>query len=255
MSSEQLTSVLPGQLVVAETSFDSQMWLNYFQENKRLRADIRIPVEISIEESKRAPLMRSLQRFQIGETGDGRHLRKYASRLVKDPIYSQCVDLFIKEEQRHATMLAQVIIAMNGTLLSWHWSDVVFILLRRVLGLKTELLILLIAEVVGKCFYKCVADEIEDPAVKDLFALIVLDEIAHLDFHATFLCDQLANYHWLLKCTVYYFWCIIFYTACFVFVIDHRTALAALNVPAVDFINKCSTVFHRASAQALKISL
>ncbi len=252
MSSEQLTTALPAITQISDTTFDSQQWLNYFQENKRLRADIRIPVELKIVESKRAPLMRSLQRFQIGETGDGRHLRKYADRR-NDPIYSECVDLFIKEEQRHATMLAQVILAMNGTLLSWHWSDVVFILLRRVLGLKTELLILLIAEVVGKCFYKCVADDIEDPDVKDLFSLIVLDEIAHLDFHATFLSEQLANYHWLLKCTVYYSWCVIFYTACFVFVIDHRAALNALNVPTVEFINKCSMVFHRAAAQALKI--
>jgi len=58
-------------------------WLDYFERNAVNRREIpwddgvRVPVEM------RADLGRSLQRFQLGESGDGCHLRRNA---VGEPI-------------------------------------------------------------------------------------------------------------------------------------------------------------------------
>ncbi|HEY9784135.1 MAG TPA: ferritin-like domain-containing protein [Candidatus Obscuribacterales bacterium] len=226
--------------------FDSKEWLNYFEENRKARPEIKISCEISLQEPLQKNLVKSLQRFQIGETGDGRHLRKYASRLG-DAAYIKCVDLFVKEEQNHAQILGEVILAMNGLLLSWHWSDLAFIALRRLLGLKTELFILLIAEIIGKCFYKSVADKVDEPLLKDIFSLIVLDEIAHIQFHTDFLANQLKNHPPNLKRIVHYGWCIIFFAACFVFVADHRASLRSLGIGSSEFISKCAAIFRRSA--------
>ena len=227
--------------------FDSKAWLCYFLSNKSVRPLVRLPQEIKMEDALREPLIASLQRFQIGETGEGKHIKKFAKQLG-DEAYSDCVDLFIKEEQGHGQILAEVIRALDGTLLTWHWSDLVFIFLRRILGLKTEIFILLIAEVVGKCFYKCIADKIEDDQLNEVFSLIVLDEIAHLQFHSHFLATQMRGISWSLQAIVHYVWSIIFYTACFAFVVDHRKALCALGVPAAEFIERCSREFQRSAS-------
>ncbi|OEV25973.1 hypothetical protein AN219_25485, partial [Streptomyces nanshensis] len=61
-----------------------------------------------------------------------------------DPDYGQAVRLFIAEEQNHARLLARLLTAGGVATLPGHWSDVVFVRLRRLLGLRTELLMLMI---------------------------------------------------------------------------------------------------------------
>lgn len=232
------------------TGFDSSQWRRYFEENRKLRPATRLPNEIVLDESLQASLIVSFQKFQIGETGEGHHLRKYAKRYG-DPEYVRCVEMFIKEEQSHAQVLSQIILAMNGNLLRWHWTDVAFTVMRRMLHLKTELLILLVAEVIGKCFYKYVADKVDYKPLEEILSLIVLDEIMHLKFHTEFLAEQLRSYPWLVKHFVHYVWCVIFYTACFAFVLDHKKALKALNITSGDFIATCSKTFHVKATRAL----
>ncbi len=244
ISKERLSR--PGLELPGAGPFESEKWLKYFEENKKLRSSIRLPAKIDLSEEIKAPLLRSLQRFQIGETGDGRHLRRYAEK-TKDLSYMRCVDLFVKEEQSHGQILAEIISAIEGTLLSWHWSDLAFIALRRLLGLKTEIFIILIAEIIGKCFYRSIADKIENQSICNAFAFIVCDEIAHLRFHSEFLNRKLATYPALLKLAIRYAWTLIFLSACFVFVIDHKAALKALGTNPGEFIDKCTIEFQRSA--------
>lgn len=232
---------LPGQ-----APFNSEIWLKYFEENKKLRSAVRLPEHVQISEQLRAPLLKSLQKFQIGETGEGRHLRHFAKK-TRDASYIQCIDLFVKEEQSHGQMLAEVIASVDGRVLSWHWTDLVFICLRRMFGLKTEIFILLIAEVIGKCFYRVLADSIGNQQLSNVFAFIVCDEIAHLRFHSEFLNQQMQNYSWPLKCFIHYAWSLIFYTACFVFILDHKNTLTELKIPTADFMASCSKEFQRSA--------
>jgi hypothetical protein len=256
MTSQPLIADAPLDLTprsAPTTTFDSSQWRRYFEENRKLRPATRLPNDIVLDDVLQASLIPSLQKFQIGETGEGRHLRKYAKKYG-DPDYVQCVDMFIKEEQSHAQILSQVILAMNGNLLSWHWTDVAFTCMRRLLHLKTELLILLVAEVIGKCFYKYVADKVDYKPLEEVFSLIVLDEIMHLKFHTEFLSEQLRSYPWLVKHFVHYMWCMIFYTACFAFVLDHKKALRALNISSGEFIGTCSKTFHVKATRALGLA-
>src|SRR5213075_377485 len=104
-------------------------WLNYFEHNRVHRRDVpwEQPLEIAAP-SLRDALIRSLQKFQIGESGEGRHLRKKAANSG-DPAYHAAIDLFIKEEQEHARLMAGILRKLNARLLHAHWSDGCFILL------------------------------------------------------------------------------------------------------------------------------
>jgi len=238
------------ELLQLPSSFSSVHWRAYFQDNKQARVEISFPTQIDMPVALSVPLLRSLQRFQIGETGEGKHLRKYARR-VGDPVYEQCIDLFLKEEQFHASVLSQMIQSLDGNLLYWHWTDLAFIGLRRMLGLKTEVFILLIAEIIGKCFYKVCAQNLDNRLLSDAFSLIVLDEIGHLEFHRSFLQDQMKSHSMGLRKAVHYAWCVLFVTACLVFIADHRRALVALNVPPREFMRDCMNTFHRLATMAL----
>src|SRR5256885_7451132 len=114
-------------------------WLNYFEHNRSHRHSIPWEREIHIEPHLRGPLIRSLQKFQVGESGDGNHLRKQAA-TTRDSTYESAIDLFIKEEQEHARLMAVVLGKLNGPLLRRHWSNGCFVLLRRVFWFTYELL-------------------------------------------------------------------------------------------------------------------
>ena len=232
-----------------QTEFESSKWLAYFLENKNSQVVPRLKDDFDLGQELKKPLIHSLKRFQIGETGDGLHLKRYA-KTVADKDYIECVDLFVKEEQGHAQNLASVILALDGTLLTWHWSDLAFIGLRRILGLKTELLILLIAEVIGKCFYKLVAANSNSEELEEVFSLIVLDELMHLEFHTEFLVSRLGNYPSLVRSAIYHIWCGLFVLACFAFVADHRQGLRALDSSMKKFFAESRSQFAKYAKRA-----
>jgi len=253
MTAEATVAALGLKENFLSSEFSSSSWLEYFQQNRANKSAIDFPENIVVPAEMRMPLLHSLQRFQIGETGEGKHLRSYA-RSLKDEAYEQCIDLFIKEEQSHARILAEMIGAMDGTLLTSHWTDLAFITLRRMMGLKTELFILLIAEVIGKCFYLLCARQIPHERMSDAFSLIVLDEIAHLRFHAQALNVQLKGEPRWFRLIILKLWTLLFVAACAVFVWDHAKTLAALNSTKDEFIQACTKEFNRAAAVALALS-
>jgi hypothetical protein len=214
---------------------------------RRINKPFVWPQYLDIPYSLRVPVIKSLQRFQIGETGDGNHLRKYAKTL-NDPLYEQCIDLFVKEENGHALVLARIIELMDGYLITWHWSDYAFVNLRHLLGLKTEVFIILTAEIVGKCFYKACADRLPEPILRDIFSSIVLDELAHLKFHWSFMRREMLPISKLTRRAIYYFWSAVFLAICCVFVIDHGETLRALGKSPRSFLSDCLSLYKRRNA-------
>ncbi|MBZ0185197.1 MAG: hypothetical protein K8F91_03020 [Candidatus Obscuribacterales bacterium] len=228
--------------ITSHGEFSSSHWLAYFRANQATRP---IPVrieKIAIEKSIREPVLRSLKRFQIGESGDGKRLLTYAARL-QDKDYLACAEMFIKEEQSHAQALAEVILALDDTLLSWHWSDLCFVFLRHLSGLKTELLILFIAEIIGKCFYKMLAEKIENEALSETFSLILLDELLHLEFHSQFLKTRFAGYPLVARQFLRFCLWLLFKVACFAFSLDHKGTLVALGTTGAAFSLTAESTF------------
>jgi hypothetical protein len=136
----------------------------------------------------RGPLLESLQRFQVGESGDGEHLIA-AAQARGDATYVRCLQLFVAEEQEHARLLAGLVRALGGECLPAHWSSDLFTRLRHIGGLEGELLVLLTAEIVGLAYYRALRDRVSDPVLHAVVTRMVRDEEAHLAFH----CDALGG--------------------------------------------------------------
>ena len=170
-----------------------EQWRAYFERN---RAE-RLPIPWhewknggpKMSESLRGPLLRSLVRFQIGESGEGLHLKAGAAK-TENVDYQAAIALFIGEEQEHSRWLAGLVEGMGGTLLTSHWSDRVFVALRRLCGLRVEIMVLLVAEMIAVRYYRALHEGTQnDPVFSHVFAQIRRDETGHVAFH----CDVLRG--------------------------------------------------------------
>ncbi|MGV9405179.1 ferritin-like domain-containing protein [Streptomyces sp. NPDC003667] len=170
-----------------------------------------------------------IQRFQVGEDGDGANLVAKADQ-AGDPDYAQAVRLFVAEEQNHARMLARLLAAGGMPVLSGHWSDTVFVRLRRLMGLRLELLVLMIAEVVALRYYRALRDGAGDPLASEVAGRVLADEERHVPFHCARLHASLAELPRAARRPVLAGWRLLLLVVCAVVAVDHRAALRRLGV-------------------------
>ncbi|WP_405811968.1 ferritin-like domain-containing protein [Streptomyces sp. NBC_01520] len=128
------------------------------------------------------PVRRSVRRFQVGEDGDGANLIAKAE-AAGDSAYASAVRLFVDEERNHARLLALLLAAGGASTLRSHGSDRVFVALRRLLGLRLELLVLMIAEVIALRYYRALRDGTADALTREVAGRILADEERHVPFH------------------------------------------------------------------------
>jgi hypothetical protein len=233
-----------------ENNVKMKNWLNYFKSNRIQRRDIPSDHEINIEPNLRGPLIRSLQRFQVGESGEGYHLRRQAAKSG-DADYQAAIDLFVKEEQEHARLMACVLRKLNAPLIEHHWSDACFILLRRLFGLHHELLVLLMPEMIAKRYFRALHDGFTDPMLRAICAQIVHDEEGHLAFHVDYLQGAFASRSLLARIVLRACWRVLFRAACLVVIMDHRAILRGAGVSGATFWWDCGLIFDEVAAAIL----
>lgn len=170
-----------------------------------------------------------IQRFQVGEDGDGANLVAKADQ-AGDPDYARAVRLFVAEEQNHARMLARLLAAGGMPVLSGHWSDTVFVRLRRLMGLRLELLVLMIAEVVALRYYRALRDGAGDPLASEVAGRVLADEERHVPFHCARLHASLAELPRAARRPVLAGWRLLLLVVCAVVAVDHGAALRHLGV-------------------------
>ncbi|WP_445283608.1 ferritin-like domain-containing protein [Streptomyces sp. DSM 118148] len=170
-----------------------------------------------------------VQRFQVGEDGDGANLVAKADQ-AGDPDYARAVRLFVAEEQNHARMLARLLAAGGMPVLSGHWSDTVFVRLRRLMGLRLELLVLMIAEVVALRYYRALRDGAGDPLASEVAGRVLADEERHVPFHCARLHASIAELPRAARRPVLAGWRLLLFVVCAVVAVDHGAALRHLGI-------------------------
>jgi hypothetical protein len=223
-------------------------WPAYFAHNQARRVPIPWEQGVHVEPALRGPLIRSLQRFQLGERGDGAHLKQVAA-THPDPAYPTAVALFVAEEQEHAALMAGVIQGLQAPLLERHWSDEWFRLFCRVTGLHAELLVLLVAEIIAQRYFRVVQEATRDPVVQAVCTQILRDEDGHVAFHCATLQSVVAGWPGLFRRLVYHGWRLFFRAVCLVVLFDHRALLRVARIPPRVFWRDCNRLFAAAAAQ------
>lgn len=206
-------------------------WRHHFEQNASRPlpspGDLR---EVLPPETCRL-LLPALARFQVGECGEGRIAREiFRADLPEiDDDYRAALGAFIREEGRHARILAAHIKTSRGTLLHDSWTRRVFSVGRRVAGVRTELVALMAAEIVGIAFYAEVGRHLPPCPLRDALVQIATDEQAHLDFHAAFFARQLrAEPRW--RPVFIGLWMSAITAGATLMVLDNREVLRALGI-------------------------
>lgn len=223
-------------------------WLEYFQENAKRRLPITWKNGVSPEWHVRAALIASLQRFQVGESGEGKHLKKCAAQ-TGDAEYCAAIELFLAEENYHAQMLTGVLRALGAPLLNGHWSDAAFIVIRRFAGLEMELAILLVAEMIAKRYYRAVYDATADMNLRTMCVQILRDENAHVAFHCDVLNRAFAPLSPLRRAMIRFGWKRFYRLICFVVACDHRGVLRAADISIAHWMRETDQIFEQAARQ------
>ncbi|MFI6170408.1 ferritin-like domain-containing protein [Nocardia sp. NPDC051052] len=180
-------------------------------------------------------VVRSVQRFQVGESGDGANLIAKAE-AAGDPTYTAAVRLFVAEEINHARMLGLLLEAGGSATIRAHWSDTVFVRLRRALGLRLELMVLMVAEVVALRYYRALRDGTDDPLTAQVAGLILNDELRHVPFHCHRLRVAFAKSSARARLIPVLLWWIVLVGATMVIAADHGPALRRLGVSRAGFV-------------------
>jgi hypothetical protein len=187
-------------------------------------------------------LVASLQRFQAGEDGDGASLLAKSAR-AGDPDYLAAVRLFVAEEQNHARLLKNVLAYAGAPTIDGHWTDTVFVAIRRALGLRLELMTLMLAEVVALRYYRAVRDGTGDALLTDVAGRILADEERHVPFHVERLRDGFARTPAPVRRIGAAFWWVLMTGAAAVVAIDHGPALRVLHVRRGRFVADILALF------------
>lgn len=222
-------------------------WLNYFERNHVNRSPIPWERGINVESHLRAPLIRSLQKFQLGESGEGRKLRRHAKN-TGDAAYAAAIDLFVKEEQEHARLMQKILNELNASLLARHWSDSCFIFLRQLFGLHQELMVLLLPEMIARRYFRALHDGTRDPVLRAVFAQIAQDEDGHLAFHVEYLRRAFEKMSFTKRIFALVIWRIAFRGTCLAMMLDHQSALRAVGTKPRQFWDDCGQIFDEVAA-------
>jgi len=204
---------------------NSHEWLRYFEHNRTNRPEPAWHIASPLEPETQKILARSLSHFQLGESGEGKYLLKQAREQAPDDrTYAAALAFFIAEETEHARLLEFMLQRFGCDPIRRHWTQALFRVARRTLGLNFEIQVLVIAELVGTA-YRMLKLRTRDPVLEQVCALVLRDEKRHIEFHIQRLRDVQSRWlpaereAWSLQFQL------LFTAAANVAWFDHRDAL------------------------------
>lgn len=234
-----------------------ERWVRHFADNRVAHAEIEARIDGSapahLSEHARQALVRSFQRFELGEGGDGVHLlRKAGSRGA---LQKEALRMLVAEEQKHSALFRRGLHRLKASPLSGHWSDRIFTRLRRSLGLRTELALFLTAEAVAMPYFVVLARSAPDEVIRGIGTRIALDEEHHLAFQIDQLKQQLAWRTLPVRALVFIAWWCVAVGAATVVAVDHGPALRVCGMPVRVYWGAALRSFRRAAGASLSRDL
>jgi hypothetical protein len=148
-------------------------------------------------------------------------------------------------------MLRLLLASAGAPTIADHWSDTVFVALRRMLGLKLELMTLMLAEVIALRYYQALHDGSAHPLLTEVSGRILLDEQRHVPFHCQRLHADLAHLHPALRGLVAVGWWLLMAGVTTVVVLNHGSALREVGVGRTRFATEAARIFRTVVREVL----
>jgi hypothetical protein len=169
---------------------DFEIWLNHFEHHARHPRCVPRGLSDLLRSDERRLIASSIATFQLGEQSEGHTLLRTAQRFAgarRIPALVRIIELFIREEQRHAALLRAFMEAHHIPLKSTDWTDRMFRRVRRLAGLELCLYILISAELIGIVYYRALEAATDCRRLVALCRTLVSDELAHVGFESQLL--------------------------------------------------------------------
>lgn len=157
-------------------------WRDYFLHNKTHFTHIPFNRVAELSAAEKALITSSVQQFQRGESSEGLHLLKIARQY--DPDYFEAIQLFVKEEQKHAAVLARFMKQEHIPLIGGHWTDTAFRKLRKFLTIENTITVLLTAETIAAVYYRALHNATHSVTLQAICNQIISDEEMHINFQS-----------------------------------------------------------------------
>ena len=165
-------------------ALDTDFWIHYFHRNQLNRKEPAWSAELNIPDEVLPLLRQSIREFQLGDGGGPAGLIAFNAASFRDatPAIRRVVDLWFEEEKEHSRLLGDLVKRLGTSPVNSHWSFFLFCFFRRVLGVKFELQILTVTELVSTSYYTLLRRYGSDVALRGVCALILRDEAGHVRF-------------------------------------------------------------------------
>jgi hypothetical protein len=160
----------------------------------------------------------------------------------------------VAEERNHARLLGLLLESAGAATIAGHWSDAAFMALRRLLGLRLELMTLMLAEVVALRYYEALRDGTDDPLLTDVASRILVDEQRHVPFHCERLRVGFAHLPTTARGALAAGWWFLLAGAVVVVAGDHGQALRRLGVRRSRFAIDVARLFRGVVGTTMALS-
>jgi hypothetical protein len=159
-------------------------WIAYFKRNQENRREPDWKLPITVSPHVLAPLLRSIEQFRLGDGGGPASLIAFDRETFRSQTEAmrEIVDLWFAEEAGHARLLGEAVKRFGGRIITSHWSFTAFLLCRRALGVRFELQVLTLTELVSTAYYRMLRAHSPDGPLAAMCELILRDEAGHLAF-------------------------------------------------------------------------
>jgi len=169
---------------------DLRIWLNHFEYHAQHPRCLPEDLPDVLTGRERTLITRSLATFQLGEYSTGRRLMSAARRfahLHDRPELARIVELFIREQRRHADLLREFMTDHGMRVRNHSPTDLAFRAIRRLAGFELYLHVLIAAELIGNVYYRALETVTGCRRLKILCRTLVADELAHIGFESALL--------------------------------------------------------------------
>ena len=229
----------------------NQEWVDYFRWNGTVAMRIPWHLGADLPEDERNLIAHSIAVFQLGESGEGRHLMRYArewARRSGDDFYCEAARLHIAEEQRHSAVLRRFMSINTIASLQRGSSNAIFRTLRNALGsLEISIAVLVSAEMIAKVYYPALSRATQSEVLRALCDQIQREEITHVEFQIEQLARLRTGRSFLFSRATRLLHRVLYYPTVLTVWVTHRRVLKAGGLSFTTFWSQC----HRQLGEAL----
>lgn len=165
-------------------------WPAYFNYNKTHLLKLDFARDRQLTESERTLIAPSIKAFQVGEGSNGENFLSFAKQYADDTgdhLYIDAVKAFIAEENRHSKTLGRYMQANDIAFANHSILDRCFRFVRKKMGLKWEIIVLVTAEMIALSYYTVLSKVTESGLLKEICRQMLRDELRHVVFQSQML--------------------------------------------------------------------